>query len=460
MIDPVEPIEIEQPSIELPLVEQRYIVFNGALLAGVTKTDALTRLQLLTGLDEDDLIEELFSVKPVILKEAANLELAQHFIASFEQAGLQVELQTPSESLQQVINIDLPFSFSHEPTSTSVTESNLEKISRAIQSDCSEQQTGNPSQKTDKSTPTFRLVFDGDCNEDLTLEKTFDNLQHLTGSSREQVQAALFSVKPLVIIESDNPEEIKEYQQAYQRAGLKIRRERLRRTSPELFVSTLRIRRDKPRTNNQIKSHLSTLSILFFVALASAGWIKMKSQWVGPFNATPPPKIIVVTIGPQAIEAPAVIPTLAPKAAPIPSNEMAASPEPTPIIKQAKPQSAVPKKPVRQQPLQTKTPSKRAPTTREAYSNQLRLWLAKKQNSAASHIQQGMEGKVKLLLQLNRNGVLTNAKVVSGTGSTELNKIALDDAHGASPYPKIPPHLPEKTYQLKVTIRYQPTDQN
>ena len=67
--------------------DDRYIVFDGNLLPDISKTEVLARLQILTGLSEEELIEAIFSVKPVILKKTTELELALHFVSSFKQAG-------------------------------------------------------------------------------------------------------------------------------------------------------------------------------------------------------------------------------------------------------------------------------------------------------------------------------------------------------------------------------------
>jgi TonB family protein len=436
--------------------DDRYIVFDGNLLPGISKTEVLAQLQLLTGLSEEELIEDVFSVKPVILKKTSEPELAEHFAASFKQAGLQVTAQSHSHTLESMIEVDLPFAYTRESSAESKLEINLTKISLATSPEASF--------KTAEGS-AYRLIFDGECIENMELEVVLNNLQHLTCASRKQVQEELFSVKPLIIIESSDIEVIDEYKHAYTQAGLRLRQEDPTQNPIELFNTRLRIRHDKPEKNLRKPSYFTTFGLVLLVGLASMGWIRAQHQWISPFAIKPAVKTISVNLDnrskKQTISNEPVPPKVAsttPAAVPEKVRKKPVVPMPPEPPKKAtteKPTDKPTDHPLQQTVAQKEQQLQRMQTQREQYSNRLRLWLAQQQNSAPSINQAGMQGKVKLLIKIARSGAIINAKVLSISGPTELKKIAISDAQNASPYPKIPQYLQGQSFALEVTIRYQ-----
>ncbi|MDF1643044.1 MAG: energy transducer TonB [Pseudomonadales bacterium] len=443
--------------------DDRYIVFDGNLLPGISKTEALAQLQLLTGLSEEELIEDVFSVKPVILKKTSEPELAEHFAASFKQAGLQVTAQPHSHTLESVIEVDLPFAYTQNSSAESKLETNLKKISLAT--------SPGASRKTVEGSG-YRLIFDGECLENMELEVVFNNLQHLTCASRQQVQEELFSVKPLIIIESSDIEVIDEYKHAYTQAGLRLRQENPTPNPIELFNTRLRIRHDKPEKNLRKPSYFTTFGLVLLVGLGSMGWIRAQNQWISPFAIKPAVKTISVNLDNRSKKQTISNEPVPPKVASTTPPAVTSPPVPVPEKVRKKPVAPMPpeppkkataekptEKPTDHPPQQTVAEKEqqlqRMQTQREQYSNRLRLWLAQQQNSAPSINQAGMQGKVKLLIKIARSGAIINAKVLSISGPTELKKIAISDAQNASPYPKIPQYLQGQSFALEVTIRYQ-----
>ena len=442
--------------------DDRYIVFDGNLLPDISKTEVLARLQILTGLSEEQLIEAIFSVKPVILKKTTELELALHFVSSFKQAGLQVKSLRHSPAIESVMEVDLPFAYTQDSSTETKLEINLKKISLATSPETSHETIIEDG---------YRLIFDGECVENMELEVVFNNLQHLTCASRQQIQEELFSVKPLIIIESTHIEVMDEYMHAYTQAGLKLRREKPTPNAIELFSTRLRIRRDKPEKNLRQPSYFQALGVVFLVGLASMGWIRAQNQWVSPFAVKPALKAITVNLDSrskkQTIPNEQVPPAVAPSPAPTVSPPDKVRSKPVAPTRPKTPKKITPEKPAKkrmekptdsrpnQNVAQTEQQLQRIQTQREQYSNQLRLWLAQQQNSAPSINQRGMQGKVKLLVKIARSGTIIHAKVLTITGPTELKKIAIGDAKNASPYPEIPPHIKGRSFALEVTIRYQ-----
>ncbi|MBV1888614.1 MAG: TonB family protein [Proteobacteria bacterium] len=441
--------------------EVRCIVFDGELLPGINKADAIARLQPLTGLSDAELIDELFSIKPVILKKTPDPLLAQHFVRIFEEAGLQVESLPASRSLQLVLDIDLPFVFTQEASADLETETHLKIIADATA----------PIERTTQSEENcFRLIFEGECNEAFAMDVVLDNLQHLTGASELKIHEELFSVKPLIIIESPHIAVINEYKYAYQQAGLKLYLENPAPNPAELFKTHLRIRQDSPTILHHKNPYFKVLASILLIGFITAGWIRMQSQWVSPFASQPVEKTISIRISSNAEPTNPTANTPI-KPTPVKPEKSAKKPKNIPPVKTvmpAAPRLAVPK-PRQTSKISAATTTKKKTSKiqshilqleRQQYSNQLRLWLAQQQNVAPEVIEQGMRGKVKLLIRIAADGTIINTEVISRSGPAELEKIALDDARNASPYPKIPIHFPEDDYALEVSISYQPTTRN
>ena len=75
------------------------VIFYGELEPGVDKTEAIDNIRHLTKASTERIVEELFSVVPVIVKRTANKALAGEYLAAFSRAGLKLELNTdPVES--------------------------------------------------------------------------------------------------------------------------------------------------------------------------------------------------------------------------------------------------------------------------------------------------------------------------------------------------------------------------
>lgn len=434
--------------------ENRCIVFDGELLPGINKADVIARLQPLTGLSDAELIDELFSIKPVVLKKTPDPQLAQHFVRIFEEAGLQVESLPASRSLQLILNIDLPFVFTQDESTESETETHLKIIADA---------TAPIERATESEENCFKLIFEGECNEAFSMDVVLDNLQHLTGASELTIHEELFSVKPLIIIESPHIAVINDYKHAYQQAGLKLYLENPAPNPAELFKTRLRIRQDSPTILRHKNPYFKVLVSILLIGFITAGWIRMQSQWISPFASQPVEKTISIRIGANAEPAPPTANT--------PTKPMPIKPKKTPPVKTViptAPRLAAPKPRQASKTNIATTTKKKKPKTqshilqleRQQYSNQLRLWLAQQQNIAPTVIAKGMKGKVKLLIRIDADGTIINTEVISRSGPAGLEQIALDDARNASPYPKIPIHFPEGDYALEVSISYQPTTKN
>lgn len=72
--------------------------------------------------------------------------------------------------------------------------------------------------------PRFKIVFDGELMPNVSLEQTQSNLAELFKSSAERI-ASLFSGSPVVLKRDLGEDEARQYQQALQKAGAKVRLE-------------------------------------------------------------------------------------------------------------------------------------------------------------------------------------------------------------------------------------------
>lgn len=70
------------------------VIFYGEFEPGIVKAEAIDNIRHLTKASTERIVEELFSVVPVIVKRTANKALAGEYLTAFSRAGLKLELHT------------------------------------------------------------------------------------------------------------------------------------------------------------------------------------------------------------------------------------------------------------------------------------------------------------------------------------------------------------------------------
>ena len=85
------------------------IIFNGELLDGTSREKVLETLTQLTNTSPEDLLDSLFSVKPVIVTQIDEQALAQQYVTRYRQAGLDVSLEAYQQTHDEIINAELSF---------------------------------------------------------------------------------------------------------------------------------------------------------------------------------------------------------------------------------------------------------------------------------------------------------------------------------------------------------------
>ena len=189
------------------------IIFDGKLVEGVSRQTALDKLAHLTNLSEVELLDCLFSVKPVIAAQADNYQLADQFKAQFRDAGLEVSTLAYEPSHDEIVNAELTFGH-YAPLETQYSKPNfvIDAPSPASQ------------QESDIHQPNgkYHVTFNGLLLDGFKRKQVMANLCSLTNSSEQDVLENIFSAVPIIFCQTNNPDLAKSYQQSFQQAGLEV----------------------------------------------------------------------------------------------------------------------------------------------------------------------------------------------------------------------------------------------
>jgi hypothetical protein len=88
---------------------QYLLLFQGELAPGCRRREVLDRLTQLTNRDADSLIDQLFAIKPLIIKRGGDLAFLEHFRQTLITAGLSIDLRQDDAKSAEIDEIDFVF---------------------------------------------------------------------------------------------------------------------------------------------------------------------------------------------------------------------------------------------------------------------------------------------------------------------------------------------------------------
>lgn len=447
---------------------QRYsIIFNGELRADTRRGDALEKIALFTNLDTDELLDSLFSIKPVIINQVENSELAEAYLEAFGDAGLEVYAEPFTESHDEMVNAAIEFSH-YAPIERQETQLNYLIETPDVDVANVDNAENSPGYA---EASLFRLLFCGELVSGFSKDQAVDNICHLTKSEPEQVMEQIFSVVPVVLVESPDQEIVETYREEFAAAGLVSEVSEEVSGDDGLAISRLRLRNDAPSPPVvkrvppfvYLLSGLACVSAVLWSAiyLFNRGYfdqepqptLEVKLEYVIPapvkpapqpdpkevieeIAALPPPEIRKKPI-PEAAPKQAVAPVVTPPPAP----KQVASPSPT-----VRPVAA---------PLPANLSEKALAELEQEYFIELLNWFAQPQHHGYDSQTRtlNLEGDIKIRITIHRNGNLKQTEVLSSS-SERLTQVTEQSAINASPYPAVPDEIAGDSYSFTLPLKY------
>ncbi|HMU90342.1 MAG TPA: energy transducer TonB [Pseudomonadales bacterium] len=436
---------------------QYLLLFQGELAPGCRRREVLDRLTQLTNRDADSLIDQLFAIKPLIIKRGGDLAFLEHFRQTLITAGLSIDLRQDDAKSAEIDEID--FVFAHYAP----IEEAAPQLSQAVLM----QNPAAPRRQLGR----HALLFEGQLADGLNQRQVIRNLASLCNCSERRVSDELFSVVPLLLATADQRVELEQALEEYQRAGLLLSVVKTERCDETLPLAALSIRHDRPEvTLPHLKRWPFPALVGTFCLSISLLWLQgMLTQPPKPVTPSPPSSRleIVLNAPPDPVVKPAILPSLAEavaKAAATPAPAMAVPKPPPPAARARRVATSPPAPPPEQAAPTASEPPPAAPVTTgidiarlsEAYDNRVRLWLAEHQSKQSTQGSIGA-GRVTLAVELNREGRLLSGRVSESSGHAALDAQALADLKAASPFPAMPVELTAATHALTIRILYRET---
>jgi len=429
------------------------IIFDGELVEGVSRETALDKLAHFTNLSEEELLDRLFSVKPVIAAQADNYQLADQFRDQFRRAGLKVSTQAYDQSHDDIVNADLSFGH-YAPLQNHYSEPNFLLNTPASAS----LRTSDIHQKNGK----YRVNFNGLLLNGHDKEQVMDNLCSLTNSSRQDVRENIFSAVPVIICQTNDIELAQVYHQGFEKSGLKVYLSiDVLLANPEIAPrSYLLIRDDKPTQLPEKKVQRFTYTLYGLAGLAFVCWVLI-FMIIDSYLT----KDVEQSIQVQLVQYKAVEKVVAKKPAPQPVKKtkvVEKKPVPkeaaNPVKeqkKEAKPPAQPEKQPVavheEKKPVKKKE-DKQQQKLKGEYNLQLLNWFSQfqQQNQLESKY---AEGEITLRLTISRDGEVKNIEVLKST-SEELQRAVVMKLRKARTVPGIPMEITGSEYSFELPLRY------
>lgn len=438
---------------------QYLLLFNGELLPGCRRREVLDRLTQLTNRDADSLIDQLFAIKPLIIKRGSDITFLEHFRQTLISAGLSIDLRQDDAKSAEIDEID--FLFAHYAP----IEEAEPQLSQPLH-------IQPPVAPKHQQLGRHALLFEGQLAAGLSQRQVIRNLASLCKCSEQRIRDELFSVVPLLLATADQRAELEQMLEEYQQAGLLLSLVKTESCDETLPLATLSIRRDRPEValphfNRWPFPALVGTFCLSISLLWLQGMLTRQPEQIAP--SPPSPRLeIVLNAPPEPVVKPALLPGLVEavaKAATAPVPAAAAPKPPPPVTKPRRvvtPSPATPTEPV--EPRASEPPPA-APIAAgvdlarltEAYDNRVRLWLAEHQ-SQQSGLGSAGAGRVTLAVELDREGKLLSGRVSESSGQAVLDALALADLKMASPFPAMPAELNAASHTLTIRILYRETD--
>ena len=451
------------------------LIFNGELRPGATREHALEQLHHLTNLPQDELLDALFSIKPVIINCVESQELVDSYLRAFEDAGLVVTAEDWNEEHEEIINAEL--SFGHYAPKERIEQQPNFLID--VQGDVGIEHPSRKASLGAGSASESRLekclVFSGAINTELSKYQVVENLSRLTDVTADRVIEEIFSIVPVIVFRHDDPSQLEEYLGIFSAAGLELDLRNASECTDILAESQLRIRQDKPQPlpQKQLKPFSMSLAGLVLLGILAWGYVHLNADG---FLRSEPATTINIELAPQPImpeSQPAAVSQskLADEA--VADTESEAKPEPEPELKlkpKHKPAASQQKTlPAAQQtpsvtsaaPTATKTAEQieiKSESQRQAEENyymHLLSWFARPEHQSydAKTRALNLEGEIEVAITIARDGTLLEIDILRST-SAELTRITRETAERASPYPKIPKDILGENYRFKLPLKY------
>jgi len=422
------------------------IIFHGELVEGVSRETALYKLAHLTNLSEVELLDSLFSVKPVIAAQTDDDQLANQFREQFRQAGLEVSTIAYDQSHDDIVNADLNFGH-YAPLEKQYSEPNFLLDTPATAS----LQASDIHQPKGKYWVTFNgLLLDGNNKTEV-----INNLCSLTNSSQQDVLENIFSAVPVIICQTGNIELAQAYHQGFKQTGLEVQLSSDERLSnPEIAArSYLFIRDDKPSPLPEKKVQRFTYTLYGLSVLACLCWVFLYMVIDSYLKNEVEQSILVELVEYKAVEkvvATKPVPQ-AVKKTKIVEKKTAQKKVVKPVKKQKK-NAKPPIQPKKQEKVVKKKETKKQQKLRGEYNLQLLNWFAQFQqlNQLESKY---AEGEITLRLTISRDGEVKNIEVLKST-SEELQRIVVMQLRKTKAVPGIPMKITGTEYSFDLPLRY------
>ena len=444
---------------------QRYsIIFNGELLPGIRREQALRQIAHFTNLAPEELLDSLFSIKPVIINQVDDPELAQQYLQAFADAGLLVELQAYEQTHDEITNAGLTFSH-YAPIARQEHAPNYEVQEQPVG-------TEPANSPMDHNGPFYRVIFNGTLLPGTSREKAIDNICHLTNSTPAQVIEQIFSVVPVLLLETKDRDEAQSYHTEYKTAGLSTALSQEDCIGDSISRSRLHIRTDLPlpRANRPVRPFSYLLSGLMLVCTLIWALIFIFSR--GYFDHQLPAGLAIrLQHSQQGSGDEKAAPTSAPAKASAASPEtLVAEQEPTSKQLEPTPEPKPEPKPADVKPLSTDSPpsgpitasnsskgrsDKQQAAISQTYFIELLNWFAQPENQGYDQDVRrlNLEGEIKVKITISRNGEIQRVEVLQSS-SEKLSQITRETALKASPYPKVPKEIPGENYSFTLPLKY------
>lgn len=423
------------------------ILFNGELIAGTRRETALEKVAQLTNLDAEELLECLFSIKPVIINQTDEQSLAQRYLESFREAGLELIIAPYQPSHDEILNVALSFSHyapieRHESAPNYVIDTGT----------MAPQETA----RATTASPRFRLIFDGELKAGMSKQLVLDNLCHLTKREEQEVVEQLFSVIPVIVLETSDQNLAEAYQADFESAGLSVRLEPGDEADDLLARSNLTIRNDAPAPPSTKKTSPFVYALLSLAAASILAWSVIYLFNQGYFDREPA-QVVHIQLN-KAASRPLVQEStsqqVAKEISEIPPPPV--KPKPVPIARAATAERKIEKasrsKPKAVSPALTE---QQLAQIKEDYFLTLLNWFAQPQHHGydSETRRRNIAGDIKITITIDRQGRVNSVDVISSS-SDELTRITRQSAYGASPYPPVPKEIQGSSYSFTLPLKY------
>lgn len=422
-----------------PQTPRYSIFFNGELLANTSREAALETLTLLTNTASEDLLDRLFSVKPVIVTQTADEQLAQQYEQQFRDAGLDVLIQPYDESHDDIINAELSFGH-YAPLETQQTAPNyvLDTLTASTSGDS---QNSSPEGR-------YQVIFEGQLLGDIAKETAVENLSYLTNACAPQVLEEVFSVIPVIIWQGDELDVANFYQASFRSAGL----------ITEVFGSDLLgfeiqarsqllIRDDKPAPLMEKPVQRFTYTLLGLTAFAMLMWALIYVTFDSFFSHSNEPVLQVELTRTAAVSEPLAAANK--QSSPQPATKHKTSSASKAAKPKAKPKN---RSASQSNPAVSSTDNKKLQGKRDDYYLELLSWFAQYQQTQPSQ-SKTLQGEIRLQVTILRDGKVKKITVLS-SNSEQLSSIIVQQAQAASPFPTMPAEIKGSKYTFDLPLRY------